>query len=116
MSQLRVILLKPLSDLKRKFTYLQVAGDQRHELEVMVVFTERVDEGLGHLQPADVEEKLQERKYRHIKVDDIVWVILRRVKKLLTQNREQEEGVHSDRYHLPGGNNVLLFYESEVSW
>ena len=68
-----------------------MAGNQGHKLEVMVVFTERVDEGFSHLQPADVEEKLQERKYRHVQVDDIVWVILRRIKKLFSQNRKQEE-------------------------
>lgn len=43
-----------------------MSSDQRNEFEVMVVLAKRIDEGLGNFEPADVEEKLQERKHRHI--------------------------------------------------
>lgn len=74
--------------------------DESDEFEVVVVLAERVDERLGDLEPADVEEELEEREHGHVQVDDLVGV--HRVQELLADHGEQEERVDRDGHNLCG--------------
>lgn len=53
-----------------------------------------------HLQPAGVEEKLQQGKNGDIQVKVVAWVTLGGVKELTTNQTSKEEGVHSKSDNL----------------
>lgn len=53
-----------------------------------------------HLEPANIEEKLQESEDRKVEVEVVALIALSGVKKLPTNQTSQEETVHSHSYHL----------------
>ena len=59
--------------------------------------------GPTHLEPARVEEELQQCEYGHAQVQVVVFVALRRVQELATDEAGQEVAVHSDGHHLGEG-------------
>lgn len=54
------------------------------------------------LQPASIEEELQEGEYGHVEVQVVVRVALRRVQELAANQAHQEEAIHSQSHHLEG--------------
>ena len=53
-----------------------------------------------YLQPANIEEELQQSEDRQIEVLVVTWVALGRVQELPTNQTSQEEAVHGHGHHL----------------
>lgn len=59
--------------------------------------------GSTHLKPARIEEELQQSEDRHKQIKIVVFVTLRRVQELATNEAGQEVTVHRDGHHLGEG-------------
>lgn len=82
---------------------------KRQELEIVVVRSEGVQQRLGHLEPADVEEELKKGEDRDVEIDAGFFVILLGgVQELLADEGEQEEAVHGDRHDLWTGGKACV--------
>lgn len=55
---------------------------------------------MHHLQPPDVEEKLQQGEDRQVKVHVVTGVSLSRIEELTADQTSQEEAVDGHRHHL----------------
>lgn len=84
----------------RQDTDLQVSRQHWDELEVVVVSTERVEEGFGDLEPTDVEKQLKEGEEGKVEVDVVTRVSFCGIEELLPDQREEEERIHCQGHHL----------------
>ena len=82
------------------FGHLKVPVDQKVTLEVIIILAERVDQSLGDLEPAHVEEELEEGEYRNHEVHGVAGVVLHGVQELSAHQAGQEEGVDRQGDHL----------------
>lgn len=92
-----------------------------YKFEVIVICAKGIEEGFGHLDPADVEEELEEGEERYVEVDGVGVVVLLRVQELLPQQGEEEEGVHGYGHHLhQQGSSVIhqrtLIHTTEIRY
>lgn len=52
------------------------------------------------LEPASIEEELQQGEYRHVEVKVVVWIALSRVQELAANETDEKETVHGQSHHL----------------
>lgn len=99
LDQLRMLVMHFVDDHVRD---LQIAVDDPVHLEVVVVLAEGVDERLGHLEPAHVEEELERGEDRKVHVDAVEEAVgdLLLLGPLLRHDRRDEERVDGQGHHL----------------
>ena len=61
-----------VASLHHEVAGLEVPVDQVVGVEVLVILAKRVDQHLGHVQPAEVEHELEEGEYRKRSVNIVV--------------------------------------------
>lgn len=83
--------------------HLNVPVDEPVDLKVVVVLPKRVDQGLGHLEPAHVEEELQHGEDGDVEINVVLGVLLLRVEELAPHDGGEEEGVHGEADDLGVG-------------
>ena len=82
------------------FGHLKVPVDQKVTLEVIIILAKRVDQSFGHLEPAHVEEELQEGEDGNVEIHLVTLEPLAGVQELSAHQRGHEEGVHSEGHDL----------------
>lgn len=70
-----------------------MAIKELQRLKIIVIIAEGVEEGLCHLEPAHIEDELQQGEDRHVEIDWVVVVALRGVQELPADDGEGEVGV-----------------------
>ena len=79
---------------------LQVPVYQPVHLEVIIVLSKGIYQDLGHLEPAHVEEELQEGEDGNVEIHLVALEPLAGVQELSAHQRGHEEGVHGEGHHL----------------
>lgn len=90
----------PPSTVGGTHTDLPVPVYHGEKIKVVVVVAEWVEKGLGDLEPAEVENQLEEGEEGDVEVDGVGGVALGGVDELGADHGDHEEGIHSQRHHL----------------
>lgn len=61
-----------------------------------------------YLQPASVEEELQQCEDGHVEVQVVTWAVLSGVEELATDQTSEEEGVDGESYDLRANDREML--------
>ena len=80
--------------------HLQVPVYQPVHLEVIVILSEGIYQNLGDLEPAHVEEELQEGEDGNVEIHLMTLEPLAGVQELSAHQRGHEEGVHREGHDL----------------
>lgn len=64
------------------------------------LFCTETRDNISDLEPAGIEEELQQGEYRHVEVEVVVWIALSRVQELAANETDEKETVHGQSHHL----------------